>query len=382
MKKFKNSLLCLQKLIDEKYFNGAVLCVYKDGNKIFDQAIGYDDYENKRAMSNDLIFRAYSMTKPVTVIAAFICIQKGLFELNDPISKFIPEFLNTKVLIDKKSTKVKSLENPITIKHLLTMTSGITYFGNKNETQRQTTGLLRKLNDINNNWSLQDFAKNLAALPLLFEPGTDWNYGLSLDLMGAVIEKASNLKFNNFCKKYIFEPLDLKDTNFYVFDKEREANIYKWENVDGKNLLTKTENFKFLMQTLYEEPPAIMGGSGLFATASDYAKLMNIFLGKYDVLEQKNIDQILSDQIPNLHDKFIWTLNKDYTYGFGVRLRLKNELEPLTEIGEAGWDGYLGSIGIIDTKNNLTAALMVSSSPGNNLTLEKEFFKAFYEDIK
>ncbi|QHX36345.1 serine hydrolase [Spiroplasma sp. BIUS-1] len=388
MNNFENTINKIKEIVDKKFFMGATLKINKDKQNIFSYNYGINDVEIKSEMNEDLIFRAYSMTKVITTVAFLILVDKKKVSLKDPLYKFFPEFKNMKVISKEDNTKVVDCEKEILMEHLLTMTSGFTYFGNRSLTQKLVTELLQKFKIKNNNtfMNYEDFMKELSNIPLEFEPGTSWRYGLSLDVIAAVIEKISNQSFRDFVNENIFVPLEMNDSDFYLKDKSREAKVYEWTLVDDKNHLKKVEDFDFLIQEINKVPNMPMGGAGLFTTVKDYSNFLDFLLDGKDrkgnqLLSKEVLLEMTKDQIKELRKNFIWTTNKDYSYGYGVRVRVENTLYPLTEVGEFGWDGLLGSTGLVDPKNKITMCLMLSSKPGHNKLIESEFFDALYKDL-
>lgn len=386
---FKNSCNAIETMIEEKYFSGAVFCVSKNKEQVFLKSFGINDVKENTPMNENLIFRAYSMTKPVTVIAFLRLVDAGIVSIDDEISKFLPVFKSVNVLQTKTSENVVPLSNPITFKHLLTMTAGFTYHGNKNKTQILTSEFLKNyvVGENGKYWNYDDFCTNLSKIPLLFQPGTDWNYGLEIDVLAAAIEKITNQSFRDHLKDTLFKDLGMSDSDFYLFDKSREAFVNVWNTGEDGNTLRKRNNFKYLSQEIDKVPNAPMGGAGLFTTATDYNKFLNFLLdGKnsegQQLISEKLLNEMCKDQLGALKKSFIWTLNADYSYGYGVRVRIDNNESPLTEIGEFGWDGLLGSASLVDKKNNITMNIMLSSFPGHNKKISTEFFEAFYKDVK
>ncbi|WP_339021046.1 serine hydrolase domain-containing protein [Spiroplasma endosymbiont of Atherix ibis] len=389
MNNFENVIKKIQEIVEKKYFTGAVLKINQNKKNIFSYCFGINDLEKNSLMKEDLIFRAYSMTKTLTVAAFLTLVDEKKVSLKDPLSKFYPEFKNMKVLDKNNLDEVIECKNEILISHLLTMTSGFTYFGNKNKTQKETTNLLsnfaKKQNDKFMNY--ESFMKKLSEIPLEFEPGTNWKYGLSLDVIAAVIEKITKKSFRDFVKLKIFEPLKMFDSDFFLKDKSREAKVYEWSLINDEPNLKKIENFNFFIQELDKVPSMPMGGAGLFTTAKDYIKFLDFLLDGKDskgnkLLSSQILNDMTKDQLKKIRKNFIWNLNQDYSYGFGVRVRVENKNYPLTEIDEFGWDGLLGSTALVDPKNRITMCLMLSSKPGHNKLVESEFFEALYKDLK
>lgn len=367
---FNNVEQVITSFMDRKLFKGAVIRICKNKETIYSKSFGYNDQSNTVLLNGNEIFRAYSMTKPLTAFAVLLLVDKGLINLNDDISKYIPSFK------DKN----------ITIWNLLTMTSGITYSGNKSNTQIQIKSILDQW--MKEKRDLEWLCDQLSQVELLFEPGKGWYYGLSLDIVSRIIEVVTNKTYRDFIKEEIFNKFEMFDSDFYLFDPKREANVFKWTFVNDKPNLELVKDFNFLIQDIYQLPVCPMAGAGLFTTADDYSKFLNVLLdGKFkdqQVISHSLLQEMKSDQLSknNLKQFFKWNLNADYSYGFGVRVRIKNELYPLTEVGEFGWDGLLGSSGLVDSKNKITSTIMLSSYPGHNSTVESEFFDALYKDLR
>ncbi|WP_338985269.1 serine hydrolase domain-containing protein [Spiroplasma endosymbiont of Diplazon laetatorius] len=388
MNKFENTIKKIEEIIEKKYFTGAVLKICKNKEELFSSSFGINDLDTMSKMNKDLIFRAYSMTKVVTVVSFLILVQENKIKLTDPLYKFFPEFETMKVLDKENLENEVHCDTPILMNHLLTMTSSFTYFGNKNRTQKEVTKLLsdfaKKDNDKFMNY--ETFMKELSKIPLEFEPGTGWRYGLSLDVIAAVIEKVSGKTFRDYVLEKVFTPLEMLDSDFYLKDKNREAKVYEWSLIDDEVNLKKIEEFNFFIQEIHKVPTMPMGGAGLFTSVDDYTKFLNFLLDGRDgngniILKEELLFEMKSDQLKELRKNFIWTVNKDYSYGYGVRVRMENDNYPLTELGEFGWDGLLGSTGLVDPKNKITMCLMLSSKPGHNKLIESEFFDSLYKDL-
>ncbi|AEM68522.1 serine hydrolase domain-containing protein [Mycoplasma putrefaciens] len=360
----------INSFLQRNLFKGAVVRINKDKQTIYSKTFGYNDQNNQIPLKGNEIFRAYSMTKPLTAFAVLLLVDKKLISLDDDISKYIKSFKNKN----------------ITVWNLLTMTSGLTYSGNKTQTQIQTKEVLDRW--MKERMDLETFCDELSKVDLLFEPKKGWYYGLSLDVACQIIEVVTNKKYCDFVKEEIFDKLEMFDSDFYLFDQARQANVFKWSLVDDQAKLEQLTNFNFLLQDVYKLPNCPMGGAGLFTTAADYIKFLDALLdGKYqqtEIISSQLLEQMRSDQLSkhNLKQFFKWNLNSDYSYGFGVRVRTKNNLYPLTEVGEFGWDGLLGSSGLVDPKNRITMTIMLSSFPGHNSVVESEFFDALYQDLR
>src|ERR1035438_9116662 len=227
----------VQGSVDRGEIAGAVTLVARHGQVIWLRATGKQDRENSKPMRTDSIFRICSMTKPLVTLGVMMLYEEGRFQLDDPISKYIPEFGDPKVLITPKEGKPYTIpaSQPITIRNLLTHTSGIGYnwdasLGPFYKEANIASGLLPFDGTIGEN------VKRLARLPLLFNPGERWNYGLNVDVLGYLIEVVSGKPLDQFLKERVFDPLGMPDTFFYVpQDKlDRLATAYTW--YEGKGL--------------------------------------------------------------------------------------------------------------------------------------------------
>ncbi|ASZ08972.1 serine hydrolase [Mesoplasma chauliocola] len=364
---WKNVNLKINEFIDNRLFNGAIIKITKDNEEIYFNNFGYANIEEKKILKKDNIFALYSMSKPITVVACLLLMQRNLLTLEDPLNKYFPNF-----------------NSNIKIKHLLNMTSGLTYFWNNSDSGKQTKAAFDEV--VEQNITLKEFCEKISLAPIISEPGKEWHYGVSLDILGGVIEKITNEKFSKFLQENIFDPLEMNDTAFYIKDLNRKTPVYEFTKTIDGNKLAINEDFHFLMPFSNEEPNACLGGSGLFSTANDYAKFLNFLIdgkiGEIQFLDFDLLEQMRTDHLINNKETFKWSFNKDYSYGYGVRVRLKNELFPLTEIGEFGWDGALGSAGLVDIKNKITMTFLSSSYPGNNKIVQTELFDAVYKDLR
>ena len=293
----KNHLKHIQTLFDDataqKKMAGVNLLIYKDGTEIGYFQSGYADIKEKRLYDRNTICRMYSMTKPVTAVAALILVEEGKLDLSEELGNYLPCFWNLQVCY--KGNDIRKSYRNILIQDLLNMTSGYTYGAWSDDSpigEKMTSTLINELNqDVigENKITTQQVAQRLAQIPVSFEPGTDYNYGLSADILGAVIEKVSGEKLSEFMKKRIFEPLGMSDTAFFVpFEKQpRLSKVYKSYavkdekgNVTGKELELFT-NCNLGIQDKMDHAPAFeSGGAGLCSTIDDYMKFALMLLNK------------------------------------------------------------------------------------------------------
>ncbi len=271
---------------------GAVVLIARNGKLVVFNSFGFRDKEAKVPMTNDTIFRIASMTKPIVSVAAMILMEEGKLTLADPVSRFIPAFANTKVAVEKKKedgTVEYVLEpqvRPMTVQDLLRHTSGLTY-GAPGANQLKQSYLDMKVND--RSQTNAEMADKLAKLALLYQPGTTWEYSMSTDVLGRVVEVASDMPLDKFVEERITKPLKMGDTGFEVgADKKvRGARALK-----GGAIPDVTEKFTWRS-----------GGGGMVSTAADYARFLQMFAngGQLDgvrLISRKSIDMMTADALP------------------------------------------------------------------------------------
>ena len=379
----------LQKYIDNNV-TGSILCaVYHKDKIVYCDKFGWKDKKNKIPIELDDIFRMYSMSKPITCLASLILHEEGKLNLDDPIYKYLPEFKNLQVLksYDRKTGKavLEEAKNPITIKHLLTHTSGLSYgdytnlpidilygekFGLKGNNR-----LRYKLDIFPEMDSLEIFSKKLASLPLAFEPGTYWWYGFNHELLGYLIEKISGKKLDIFLKENIFDKLGMNDTDFYV-PKEKWDRLPKvYQKNQDKQLIEVGgaiyEGFKHKIRFL-------SGGGGLVSTLKDYMKfyIMMLNRGKYEdkqIVSKETIELMTSNHLPEnktyLDMQFVpyrdsESIRRNQGYGFGLGVLVKTAENMFKNgIGWYCWAGALSTFFDIDPKNELIIITLTQYCP-------------------
>lgn len=289
----------LQSFIDAGKLPGFATLVARDGKIVHLDAFGYRDIEAGLPMNIDTIFRMYSMTKPVTGVAVMQQVDRGRIALNDPVSRFIPGFAEMEVISRKEDGTVALVPSEVTmtIEHLLTHTSGLSY----GVLNREAYAFYEELglNDFTNQ-SLEAFARAAATVPLLHEPGTAWNYSIGMDVLGRIVEIASGLPYDVYLQKNLFGPLGMVDSGFYVPEEKRDrfAEVYTpTEDGEGMVPMKDTRLASFL------SPPAMAsGGGGMVGTISDYYRFAQMLLngGELDgvrVLSEQSAWEITRDHL-------------------------------------------------------------------------------------
>lgn len=347
----------IQQWIDSGYINGAVGLVMKEGNVLYYNSEGFNNLETKTPLRKDDIFRIASQTKAITTVAAMMLYEEGKFSLNDPVSKFIPSFANEQVIksFNENDTTYTTVpaNRQVTIHDILTHTSGIGYaqIGTKTAIMLYAkAGITAGLD--NNNKSLLETMNQLGKLPLLFQPGEKWMYGLNTDLLGALVEIWSGTTLDQFFKTRIFLPLDMKDTYFNVpSDKaSRLTNLF---------IATKTGDLVIANGVIngldadypLNEKTYFSGGGGLSSTIMDYANFLEMLLngGTYHgkrLLKKETVDLMTSNQIGDL------TVGNN-KFGFGFLIETSQTNNDPTSIGTYGWGGAFGTSYWVDPKQKL-----------------------------
>jgi CubicO group peptidase (beta-lactamase class C family) len=265
----------MQGIVDQGRVSGVVTLVARKGKVVHFSTVGKQDIEANKPMAKDTIFRIYSMSKPITGVAMMILFEQGKWQLNDPVSKYIPEFKDLRVHagVDADGNPIlKPQSHPMTMKELMSHTAGFTYgvFGNSPVDQLQ-----RKADVLNNDITLEEMIRRVATLPLNSQPGEKWHYSIAVDIQGYIVEKLSGMPFDQFLDKHIFKPLRMVDTGFYV-PQEKVSRLAQVYNVDRDGKL-RVENGGFA-RDYTKNPKLFSGGGGLVSTAADYFRFCQMLL--------------------------------------------------------------------------------------------------------
>jgi CubicO group peptidase (beta-lactamase class C family) len=337
----------------------------------------------------DSLWRIYSMTKPITAMAAMILIEEGKLGLDQPIGDFIPAFKTVRVMISPEtSLESRPAHHPITVRELLTHTSGLGY-------QILGTGPLPKeyerlhllggrvagpANDLQPN-SLEEFADKVATVPLRAEPGTEWNYSISLDILGRVIEVASGEPFDRFVQTRVLDPIGMTSTYWTVPRSEagRLATAYIWQD-DKKAPIDTGMGSDWL-----HPPKAPYGGSGLVSSARDYDRFLQVLagggkIGDVRVLKPETVRLETSNLLPpgvRITSKITPSSVTAQGFGAGGELFLE-DVPGGVSAGTYGWYGSAGTIAFFDPKKNLRVTVMVNYFPGQKWPLYPDVIRALY----
>jgi CubicO group peptidase (beta-lactamase class C family) len=365
---------------------GAIVLIQQHGQPVYFESFGVCDVESKRPMTADTIFRLYSMSKPITSVAAMMLVEDGKLSLGDPVSKYIPAFSDVKVGVEKPGENgrpalaLEPVKRPITIEDLLRHTSGLTYGFYGDSAVRRLYAQADLFNgDVDN----AEFAERIAKLPLAEQPGTRWDYGHSTDVLGRVIEVISGQSLLQFEKQRLLDPLGMTDTAFYVADAAKRPLIA--EPMPDDRFVSPVAGIRDPMLPRRWES----GGAGMVGTTGDYARFAQMLLngGTLDgrrYLKPETIALMTSDHIgPETK------IARDYFYfpgassGFGLGFAVRTSTPPNTSwpVGEYRWDGVAGTFFFIDPKHDMFAVFMVQT-PSQRGRIQLELKTLIYQALQ
>jgi len=353
----------LKQAIEENLIPGAVALVARNGKIVYHKAHGMADNEENRELEKDAIFRIASQTKAITSTAVMMLWEEGKFQLDHPISLYIPEFKDAVIFESlneaDSSFTAKPATKPITIRQLLTHTSGIGYGFIDNENFRkiyQKAGIIDAFTtqDI----TIEDNVKEIARLPLHFEPGTDFHYGEGLDVLGYLIEILSGIPLDQFFKERIFDPLGMKDSYFYLPESKADRLVAvqtlkegKWERV--------TDHFAYDPEYPVKGAKSFFsGGGGLSSTARDYATFLQMYLNQGELngvrlLSRTTVNIIMANQIGDF-----WDPGSYHGLAFGVVDQAGEDKGGNGSKGTFDWGGYFNTQYFADPNEQIIGILM------------------------
>jgi len=366
----------LEKALQENETPGAVALILRDGQLVYERAFGHRTPARKNAMTTDTIFRIYSMTKPITSVAVMMLWEEGAFNLYDPIGLYLPEFKDVRVALEDENgssiNKTVTPKRPITIQDLLRHTSGMTYgiFGQMTPVKQKYLDAGLAIDTFDGD--LQQWVEKVAEIPLAAHPGDRWEYSPSPTVLGRLVEVISGQSFGEFLKERLFEPLDMRDTDFFIPADKHDRMA------EGIGL-----NLRGHFQELHNVGAPLKlqaGDSGLVSTARDYARFAQMMLNGGELngvrlLSPKTVDFMTSDHLGADIDKGpLYLPGPGHGFGLGFSVRLTQGISALPgSPGDYGWGGLAGTIGWVDPQERLIIILMVQDIP--NLYFYRSKFK-------
>ncbi|WP_284242059.1 serine hydrolase domain-containing protein [Paenibacillus glycanilyticus] len=357
---------------------GANFMVIKNGEEVFYHEDGLADRESGRRISRDTIFRLYSMTKPVTATAVMILVERGEIDLFDSVSQYLPGFKNQKF---ERDGELVPVEREMNIHDLLDMTCGLVY-GGSHAAGQATEALFREIGARllgDEPLGTVDAMNRLGEGPLAFQPGTSWAYGTSADVLGAVVEVVSGMRFGEFLQKEMFGPLGMLDTGFWLPEEKRArlVNSYATET-DGMSLFTG--NHLGIIHQMDRNPAFESGGAGLVSTIDDAAKFTTMLLNKgslngVQILRPRTVEYLTSGTL-NARQQLAfenWHTLAGHSYGNLMRVMVDTTTAGiLASPGEYGWDGWLGVYFANFPAEDLTILVMIQKKDAGTIPLTRK----------
>ena len=353
--------------IEKGLIPGATITVVKGSQVVYQKFLGVRDTTTKQPMTADTIFRIYSMTKPITTVAAMMLVEEGRLALEDPVAKHLPEFKDVKVGVEKPDASGKpSLDlvaprRAMTVHDLMRHTSGLTYgfFGESLVKKAYVEANLGAGDP-----TTEEFVKRLAALPLIYQPGTTWDYSQSTDVLGRVIEVVSGQSLLQFMKERLLDPLGMKDTAFYIPETEKHARIAEPLPTD-RNIGAGAQVNDPRQVRKYES-----GGGGLVSTTADYQRFLQMLLNGGSLegkryLSPKTLDAMAANHIgptTGVQPGPLYLPGAGYGFGLGFAVRTEAGANGATSsVGEYYWGGAAGTAFWVDPKENIFVLYMMQA---------------------
>ena len=352
-----------QRYVDEGKLAGAISLVARDGAIVHFEAVGQRGADDDRPLTKDALFRIFSMTKPITAVAAMMLYEEGLFQLTDPVDKFVPEFAELTVLGD--DGVVRPAENEMNMQQLLSHTTGLSYGFNPAD----TVDRLYNEAELWQSEDLDELTDKIARIPLKFEPGDQWHYSVAVDITGLVVQRLSGLSFDAFLKERLFEPLGMEDTFFNVPPEKMDRFLpnHTWDAENEQLVQLGSDDF-----VQYTDETLFSGGGGLVSTAMDYLRFCEMLrrggdLDGVRILSPKTVAYMATDHLPGALTAGGVGENPTATligggYGFGLGFGVLNDPVASGVVGSAGeynWGGAAGTLFWIDPVEEVIAIGMI-----------------------
>lgn len=371
----------VERTVKNKSENGAAVVITRDGKPVYSFSSGTADFDKNMSFGTNTICRAFSCSKVVTGTACMMLMERGLLDTSWELGWIIPEFTGAYYVRNGER-----IESPaVRIRDLLNMTSGVAYPGDGHEGCDGMNGLWGRLDEsIRNGSSMTtlEFAAEAGKQPLMFPAGQEWMYGSSADILGAVVEKVSGMRFSEFLRKNIFAPLRMDDTAFFVPQEKRDRLAFLYETAGNE---PKKPSYVNLCIYDYDSAPAFeSGGAGLFTTAEDLSKLgAALSDGGHGIISPRAIDFMRENGLDDEQRKtFNWEAVRGYGYGNLVRcLENRNVAGTLASKGAFGWDGWTGTYLLCDPEERMSVTVFVQRCGAGTTQLARDVVNAAYSLI-
>jgi CubicO group peptidase (beta-lactamase class C family) len=374
----------LQRYIDAGKVSGTLTLVARHGQIAYWEPQGHLELEGQRPMQRETIFRIYSMSKPITSVALMMLYEQGLFQLDDPVHRFIPAWNDLRVFVSGNYPTFVTVppERPMTMRDLLTHTSGLTYGFMESSNVDAAYRALGVADRSKPGSTLQDMVDALAELPLEFSPGTRWNYSVSTDVLGYLVEVLSGQRFDAYLRDRVLQPLGMTDTGFTIADEQlpRFACNYQRQADGSLELIDSPERSQYHSQSLFS------GGGGLVSTAGDYCRFTQMLLngGELDgvrLLGRKTVELMTMNHLPGGQDltqlarpgRFTETAYAGVGFGLGFSVMLDpSRAQIVGTPGEYAWGGAASTAFWIDPVEELIVIFLTQLMPSSSYPLRRE----------
>lgn len=374
----------IRSLIDEAIEDGTTagmsMLVRKDDEELFYINRGYKNREKKCEIRRDTIFRLYSMSKPITAAASMILMEQGKLDLAQPVEEILPGFADLKV---EENGRIRPAGKPITSLYLLNMVSGLTYGGEDTAAGRMIEQYLQECEArmfTDRAVTTEEFANHIGTIPLAYDPDSFWSYGLSADILGAVIEKVSGMRFGEFLEKYLFAPLGMEDTGFWVPAKKQSRLAEVYETAGKGKMIPYTGNNLVISHRMDQAPAFESGGAGLVSTIDDYAKFAQMLLNEgtlngVRVMSPRTVRFLTSGRLSERQQAAMdqWVGVEGCTYSHLMRRVIDpGRTSGLSRAGEYGWDGWLGCYFANFPEERMTILMMQQKKDAGTISLTRK----------
>ena len=375
--------------IEPKKIVGCQVMVSRHGYPAYFKSFGEMDRERKRPMQDDTIFRIYSMTKPITSIALMQLYEQGYFQLNDPVSRVIPEWRDHRVWVsgDVDSMETKPPEKPMTFRHILSHTGGLTYGGTNHPVDKayRREGVRQGEGE-----TLQTFVHKLSKVPLRYEPGERWMYSYSVDVSGYLVEALSGKPFDVYLKENIFEPLGMKDTSFWVAPEKQSRFAANYQRQADKSLKLIDDP---VSSNYLKNPSFFSGGGGLTSTTADYLRFCEMLRrgGELDgarVIGPRTLRLMHKNHLAGGKDltqmaigAFSETANEGVGFGLGFAVTLSEVESGSLGEGDYYWGGAASTIFWVDPTEDLVVIFMTQLMPSATFNFRGQLKNIVYSSI-
>jgi CubicO group peptidase (beta-lactamase class C family) len=368
---------------------GCQTLVARRGHVAYFKSLGMMDRERRKPIADDTIFRLYSMTKPITSVALMTLYEQGRFQLNDPVSRFIPEWRDHKVWVSGEGAGMELARppRPMTMRNVLSHTGGLTYGATNHPVDRayRDAGVARGGGE-----TLAGFVQKLAKVPLRYAPGERWMYSFSTDVCGYLVEAISGKRFDHYLQETIFDPLDMKDTSFHVAERKADRFAANYERKPDKTLKLIDDPER----SAYLQPPTLLsGGGGLTGTTADYLRFCEMLRrgGELDgarILGPRTIELMHMNHLPGGKDLaalaiglFSETVNEGVGFGLGFAMTLGQVESGSLGAGDYYWGGAASTIFWIDPREDLVVIFMTQLMPSGTFNFRGQLKNIVYSAI-